>query len=357
MYLASPKLTRAGMRQRSFLVSVAVVALLLLGAVGSYAYDAAHDNQIARGVRAGGVDIGGLSTTAAKRKLRRRLTPVLERNVTVVFRDRRFDLDANRAQIRVNVDAMVRDALDRSRGGNVVTRTLRGIFGGTVKAHVPAAVTYSHSEVDSFVRQVAQGVNLAPQDATIGISGARLQKLDARDGRSVKENRLRRNVKATLKKVHSKREVTVPYTVLHPKVTTDQLAARYPTVIAINRSGFQLTLYKSLNVARTYTIAVGRQGLETPAGKYIVHDKELNPSWHVPNSSWAGSLAGQVIPPGPKDPLKARWIGITDGAGIHGTDDIGSLGSAASHGCIRMSIPDVIDLYNRTPYGSVIFVI
>ena len=48
----------------------------------------------------------------------------------------------------------------------------------------------------------------------------------------------------------------------------------------------------------SYTIAVGRQGLETPAGEYTVQDKQINPSWHVPNSSWAGKLAGQVIPPG-----------------------------------------------------------
>jgi lipoprotein-anchoring transpeptidase ErfK/SrfK len=127
-------------------------------------------------------------------------------------------------------------------------------------------------------------------------------------------------------------------------------------VITINRSAYQLTLYKHLKHVKTYTIAVGRQGLETPAGEYTVTDKQLNPSWHVPNSSWAGSLAGRVIPPGPQDPLKARWIGITDGAGIHGTEDIGSLGSSASHGCIRMAIPDVIELYGRTPYGSKIFI-
>jgi lipoprotein-anchoring transpeptidase ErfK/SrfK len=52
-----------------------------------------------------------------------------------------------------------------------------------------------------------------------------------------------------------------------------------------------------------------------------------------------------TIPPGPQDPLKARWMGFNGGAGIHGTDDIGSLGSAASHGCIRMAIPDVVALY------------
>jgi lipoprotein-anchoring transpeptidase ErfK/SrfK len=89
---------------------------------------------------------------------------------------------------------------------------------------------------------------------------------------------------------------------------------------------------------------------------YTVQDKQVDPSWHVPNSAWAGSLAGRVIPPGPDDPLKARWIGITGGSGIHGTEEVGSLGSAASHGCIRMAIPDVIALYDRVPYGSKIYV-
>ncbi len=63
-----------------------------------------------------------------------------------------------------------------------------------------------------------------------------------------------------------------------------------------------------------------------------------------------------MIPPGPADPIKARWIGIFDGAGIHGTDELSSLGSAASHGCVRMSIPDVIDLYNRVQVGDPIYV-
>ena len=83
----------------------------------------------------------------------------------------------------------------------------------------------------------------------------------------------------------------------------------------------------------------------------------MDPSWHVPNSAWAGSLAGQVIPPGPADPLKARWIGIFDGAGIHGTDELSSLGSAASHGCVRMAIPDVIDLYDRVQVGDPIYIL
>ena len=91
-------------------------------------------------------------------------------------------------------------------------------------------------------------------------------------------------------------------------------------------------------------------GLETPAGLYHIQNKAVDPAWTCPHSAWAGSLAGQVIPGGaPNNPLKARWMGIFDGAGIHGTDpsEYGSIGTAASHGCVGMRIPDVEDLYDR----------
>ena len=77
----------------------------------------------------------------------------------------------------------------------------------------------------------------------------------------------------------------------------------------------------------------------------------------VPDAPWAGKLAGRVIPPGdPQNPLAARWMGFHDGAGIHGTKDLGSLGSAASHGCVRMAIPDVKRLYRRVKVGTPVFI-
>jgi lipoprotein-anchoring transpeptidase ErfK/SrfK len=97
-------------------------------------------------------------------------------------------------------------------------------------------------------------------------------------------------------------------------------------------------------------------GLETPAGLYAIENKEVNPSWHVPNSAWAGDLAGKVIPPGPGNPIQARWMGIYAGAGIHGTTEDGSIGSAASHGCIRMHIPDVEELYDQVSVGTPVYI-
>lgn len=107
---------------------------------------------------------------------------------------------------------------------------------------------------------------------------------------------------------------------------------------------------------KTYTIAVGAAGYDTPSGTYPIQSKQVNPTWYVPDSDWAGSLAGQTIPPGPQNPLKARWMGFYDGAGIHGTDDIDSLGTAASHGCIRMAIPEVIELFDRVEVGTPVYI-
>ncbi len=107
---------------------------------------------------------------------------------------------------------------------------------------------------------------------------------------------------------------------------------------------------------RTYRIAVGKLGLETPAGLYHIQSKQIDPTWYVPSSAWAGDLAGKVVPPGPKNPLKARWMGFDGAAGIHGTDDVESLGTAASHGCIRMAIPDVKEVYGQVPQRAPVYI-
>ena len=126
----------------------------------------------------------------------------------------------------------------------------------------------------------------------------------------------------------------------------------------VDRGAFKLSLYKHLRLKKTvHDRRRARSAWRRPAGIYSVQNKAVNPSWSVPNSAWAGSLAGTVVPGGtPQNPLKARWLGIFDGAGIHGTDQVGSLGSAASHGCIRMAIPEVIELYDQVPVGAPVYI-
>ena len=102
-------------------------------------------------------------------------------------------------------------------------------------------------------------------------------------------------------------------------------------------------------------------GLETPAGLYHIQNKAVNPAWTMPNSDWVApraTAARSCRAARPANPLKARWLGIFNGAGIHGIDpsEYGTIGHAASHGCVRMRIPDVIDLYPRVPVGAPIYI-
>ena len=141
-------------------------------------------------------------------------------------------------------------------------------------------------------------------------------------------------------------------------MSTDELAKDYPAILFVDRASFTLTLYKNLKRTKTYGIAVGQVGLETPAGLYHIQNKAVDPAWTMPNSDWvAPEDRGKIVPGGtPENPLKARWLGIFAGAGIHGTDAVDSIGSAASHGCVRMRIPDVIELYDQVPVGAPVYI-
>ncbi|MFM8761930.1 MAG: L,D-transpeptidase family protein, partial [Solirubrobacterales bacterium] len=225
-----------------------------------------------------------------------------------------------------------------------------------LNASVTPSVSYDRKAVSQYVAKVADDVDVPARDASLDFGGGSPEPVAARDGKGLKEAKLREQVRAALSTPGAPHQLKAQTKKLRPKVTTAELADKYPTVIMVSRGSFQLTLCKKLKPVKSYPIAVGQAGLETPAGLYNIQDKQVDPVWNVPNSEWAGDLAGQTIPPGPDNPLKARWMGIANGAGIHGTSDIGSLGSAASHGCVRMAEGDVIDLFDRVEVGTPVYI-
>ena len=330
--------------------------VLVLAAVGAWAYDHGQRDTIAEGVRVGGVDVGGMDGAEARAALRQQLLTRLRRPVVATFHGRRVVLSARRAGVALNVEQAVDDAIARGREGFFLTRVARDVTGGSVSADVQPRVVYSRLAVAHFVAQVGDGFDRAPRDASIDFSPTSLEPVRAQDGITVQRRQLRRAVVRALTSADAPSTVPVRARVVRPKVTTAELARKYPVVITVDRANFRLRLWKDLKLAKTYTIAVGAIGLETPAGLYTIQNKAVDPVWNVPHSDWAGDLAGRAIPPGPQNPLKARWMGIYNGAGIHGTDSISSLGSAASHGCVRMAVPDVIELYDETPVGTPVYI-
>ncbi|MDX6638623.1 MAG: L,D-transpeptidase ErfK/SrfK [Solirubrobacterales bacterium] len=335
---------------------VGALVALIGAAIAAYAWDRAQANDIATGIRVGGIPIGGLNEKQAAHKLRIDLVKPIEQPITVRFEGTSYVLGASRLNVHADVPAMLAAAHDASRAGGLPSRLWREATGGEVEENLPAHVGYSKAGVSAFVDAVAKQVDRAPTEASVQPAADSLNLVPGKDGVSLDKAKLTSMLVRELGSGDARRVLQAPVAKTKSTVTTRDLAAKYPTYLTVDRGSFQLRLWRNLKLAHTYTIAVGMQGLETPAGTYTIDDKQVNPSWHVPDSAWAGKLAGKVIPPGPADPIKARWMGFYNGAGIHGTDEIYSLGSAASHGCIRMAIPDVIALYDQVPLGTPIYI-
>jgi lipoprotein-anchoring transpeptidase ErfK/SrfK len=345
-------------RSRSFVIVAAVLVLLFVAAGGVYAYDSGHKDQIAKGITVGGVDVGGLKAKAAERRLRAAVLNRLNRPVVAHYHGKHFTLTPAQARVGVDIDGSVTSALDRSRSGNILTRTERGLRGTRLNEDVDLAISYNKAAIRRMVKRISARVDRPARDAAVDLEKGSVDPTPSSTGLAVREASLRASLRRSLLSTTGSRTVSVHTKVVKPKVTTEELASKYPAIVIVNRGAFKLTLYKNLKVAKTYPIAVGRVGLETPAGLYHVQNKAVNPAWTEPNSSWvAPGDRGKVIPGGsPENPLKARWLGIYAGAGIHGTDESGSIGTAASHGCIRMRIPDVEELYPQVPVSAPVYI-
>jgi lipoprotein-anchoring transpeptidase ErfK/SrfK len=346
------------MSRRSIAIVAAMTLAVLLIATGVvYAFDASRENRIAEGMRIGGVDVGGLNADAARVRLQRELVGPLERTIVVRSTDRSFRLTAREAKVQVNAAELIQQAVAASREGSFLSRAWRDVTGGKVDRQVSPRIEFSKKAVQRLVDRVRVTVSRPAEDAGVDISTTRVAVKESKTGRTIDARALRAQVTAALVDVRADRTLRAPLDRVQPKVTTAELAKKYPSIVTVDRNNHKLRLFKELRLAKTYPIAVGQAGLETPAGEYTIQNMATNPSWHVPQSSWAGKLAGKVIPPGPSNPIKARWMGIYDGAGIHGTDAVNSIGTNASHGCIRMRIPDVEALYDQVKVGTPVYIV
>jgi lipoprotein-anchoring transpeptidase ErfK/SrfK len=344
------------MGRKAQIAAIVVAAVIVLGAAAAYAYDSTQKDKIASGVAIAGVDVGGLDADEAAALVRRELLRPLRHSLRVSFDGESWSLPGNRLKVRADIDEAVEEAVAESQDGGIPGRLVRYVTGSEVDEAISPRVEYSESAINRFVKHVAEEINREPRNASVEPSGESLQVVAGEPGRKLRDNLLTDELNAAVLNADAPRTIVARVHSTRPEVTTKEVASEYPSYLTLDRGSYTLRLWKNLKLAKTYTVAVGQEGLETPEGLYEIQEKEENPTWHVPESDWAGSLAGQVIPPGPSNPIKARWMGIFEGAGIHGTEETSSLGTAASHGCVRMAIPDVEELYDEVEVGTPIYI-
>ena len=304
----------------------------------------AEPERIAAGVSAAGLELGDLTVAEAAQRLRDELLPRTREPVGVRVAGRRFELDPRRVGLRLDTGATARRALRAGRRG-------------LAPVNVRPLLSLRRSAVRRFVLDLRERVALAPRDATLRITLRRMVRRRSYGGRKLRERQLLLRIVKVLREPQRPRAVRGTRRRIEAGVTWRDLERLYPTVLTIDRGGFRLRLFKRLRYDRSYPIAVGAAGYDTPTGLFNIISRQVNPAWHAPNRPWAGSYAGRTVPGGaPDNPLKARWLGVTGAVGIHGTAEPWSLGTRASHGCIRMLVPDVIDLYPRVPLGTPVLI-
>ena len=344
-------------RARLLLALLVVLVPAALFATLAFA-DKAGSEKIAEGVSVAGVEVGGLTQDQAMARLFDRLRAKASRPVRVRVGDERFTLSTSAAGMTLGLDEAVRRAYGHGRGGNVIERGWRSLTGARVDHDEAPTIKLDRDRVRAFVSMIHDNVSRAPVNAELTTEVEQVAVSEAKAGRRLADREaLVKRVTESLLDPRADRTFRARTEVIDPDVTVADIWERNPVVVTVSRSGRTARLFQRGRLVRSYRVAVGEPRYPTPTGEFVVQTMQVNPTWNVPDSEWAGKLAGQDIPSGdPRNPLKARWIGFNGSVGFHGTASVDSLGTAASHGCVRMSVPDVIDLYERVQVGTPVVV-
>jgi hypothetical protein len=283
------------------------------------------------GVTIGNVKVGGLmpnrATTIVKKSFARPL-------VFVADREQRIEVSPS----ALGAQAIVEKAIRRAR----VARP---------GAALPLDVEVSVQRIRAYVDRLARRVDRKAVDARLVLEGLRPRAIRSQVGRNLRQ----REAGLTIRKLlatNSRRPARLGFVVLKPKVWS----AEFDQAVVVMRESKRLLLFSDVKLIREFGVATGQAAYPTPLGTYEIATMQRDPWWYPPPSPWAKNA--DPVPPGPGNPLGTRWMGLSAPyIGIHGTPDAASIGYSASHGCIRMRIPDAEWLFQRVDVGTPVFII
>jgi lipoprotein-anchoring transpeptidase ErfK/SrfK len=310
-----------------------VVALVAAAGIACAAAPAAEELEaIAPGVRLLGSDLGGLTAQPA----RHRIQAIAGRPITIWYRGEAITVSPSTLGARADVDRAVLSAL-AAQG----------------RKRIRLRVQFSDDAVSRFVDRLSQRFDIHPRAAKIvGANAAGPLIKPGKPGLAVQKDTMRLALEQQLAS-GSRAPLVLMMSVVRPVRDANNLGP----VIVINRGANVLKLYTSERFLRAFHVATGQSIYPTPTGIFDIVTKQRDPWWYPPTyDSWAKGLKPE--PPGPGNPLGTRWMGLSaPGVGIHGTDADSSIGYSASHGCIRMHIPDAEWLFEHVTVGTTVVIL
>ncbi len=299
-------------------------------ASGAAAPSAKRAAIVPNGVSIGGVQVGGLNSEQA----RSAISWWYNRRLRFVFYGKRWNVKPSTLGANVDVDWAVQQVLKASP-----------------RQHLSLRVDVDEGLIQRYVRALDARLTVPAEDAAASLAGLRPVVHAGKPGLKLNLLKTRQRLESALALAYRPLLRPAARTVA-PAVTRNGFGA----LVVIYRGSNVLHLYKGDQAWRTFRVATGQAIYPTPTGSFTVVDKQRDPWWRPPNSDWAKGL--KPIPPGPGNPLGTRWMGISaSGVGMHGTPDAASIGYSASHGCIRMQIPDAEWLFDHVRLGTPVFIV
>jgi lipoprotein-anchoring transpeptidase ErfK/SrfK len=285
------------------------------------------------GIEVGGVKIGGLISVQAEAELARRFA----QPIRIFHRNRTWTVSPRRLGASASIEEAVERALNASPGTSVPLDIQ--VNRRAVRRYV-AGLNRRFAKPAKNAELIGLSDNLAPSFS------------QARTGRRVDRHEMVRRLVRAIRSTYRGMQLQLAVEPVPPRVTADD----FGSIIVIRRGSNRLYLYDGANPVRTFVVATGQAEYPTPLGEFEIIVKEENPTWNPPDSDWAEGLL--PVPPGPGNPLGTRWMGLSAYAvGIHGTPNAASLGYSASHGCIRMAIPEAEWLFEHVEVGTPVYIV
>ena len=333
-------------------VSVGVLALLGGGtAYAAYRYDASAADTILPGISVAGVDVGGMSRDEAAREVAERAELTLSEDVVVRAAGLSWTVTPSSLGMTADVEAAIGKAFGVADGMSVISRLQHRLFDQPVDASFVLSFTADPASVESFVQQAYDEVAVAAVDARIELVDGELVTRRSQTGQELKVQLAAQKILTALQRQVD--EVEIPIRSVEPEVPTAALGQ----TIVVDLSDNHLWLYDGLKVVTEYDVATGTASYPTPVGTFEIIDKRENPTWYNPDPDGWGADLPASIGPGPGNPLGTRAMYLNaPGIRIHGTWSSSSIGTAASHGCIRMHIGDSEELYPMVEMGARVIV-
>ena len=328
------------------------IALFLLSGGGALAVadDYLNREVLSAGSTVAGLDVSGLTREQARELVEAEVAQPLVAPVTVRHAGRTFTLDAG-SMISVDVAGMVDAAFEPKITAALPFRVADRVLGRASGGDADVVLALDAEGIARWLDEVAASVDTTSADASMTVEADKIVVVPSRVGETVDRSATTEALEAALAGGVKDVELAVTYT--KPTVTEDTLG----TAILVDISERRLYLYDKGALVKEYGVAVGAPGFPTPRGNFEIVLKRYRPTWSNPGSAWAAGMPAS-IPPGPSNPLGTRALNLdAPGIRIHGTSKDSSIGTAASHGCMRMHRWDIEDLYERVEVGTPVFIV